>query len=341
MLDELGATCAALGVGKQCLLVTDTHVDPLHGDRCVESLAQSGFRVGRAVVDAGEPSKSERVLFELYSEALRHGLDRQAFVVALGGGVVGDLAGYAAASYLRGLPYVQVPTSVVAMVDSAVGGKTGINLPQGKNLVGAFHQPAAVLADWEALRTLPKREYVSGLAEVVKYGVIRDADFFKLLEDRADDFLSLDADLLETMITRSCEIKAEVVQCDEREGGLRAILNFGHTLGHALEKVAGYGEFLHGEAISVGMVYAGQVSVREQGLSQEACDRLTALLARLGLPTAAPSYKWAQLREAMGVDKKVKGGVPRFVLARELGEVEFGCEVSEAVLEEVWNKMSA
>jgi 3-dehydroquinate synthase len=231
---------------------------------------------------------------------------------------------------------VQVPTSVVAMVDSAVGGKTGINLPQGKNLVGAFYQPRAVVIDRDTLATLPEREYVSGLAEVVKYGVIRDRGFFELMEERAGDILAKDPDLLGELIMRSCRIKAEVVGQDEREGGLRAILNFGHTLGHALEKVAGYGAFLHGEAIAVGMVYAARVSASELGLAEAEVQRLSQLLERLGLPVAAPGHAWAALRQAMSVDKKVSGGVPRFVLARRMGEVEFGCEVSEETLSRCW-----
>ena len=336
-LPSLGEVCRRAGLGGRCLVITDGNVGPLYVGPALDALAKAGIDAEEATVPAGEASKSGDRLFELDSKALAAGLDRKSFIVALGGGVVGDLAGYAAASFLRGIPFVQVPTSIVAMVDSAVGGKTGINLPEGKNLVGSFHQPSAVLVDLDAVATLPSREYVSGLAEVVKYGIIRDAAFFGEIESSADRVRTGDRGLLEALVSRSCEIKAEVVHEDEREGGLRAILTFGHTLGHAIEKVAGYGAYLHGEAIAIGMVYAARLSVAERGLPPAEAERIARLLEALGLPVRAPGLGWDRLREAMGVDKKSVGRAPRFVLADAVGSVAFGCTVAEERLEETWH----
>jgi 3-dehydroquinate synthase len=228
------------------------------------------------------------------------------------------------------------------MVDSAVGGKTGINLPHGKNLIGAFHQPSLVVCDIGVLKTLPRRELVAGIAEVVKYGVIRDTQLFELLEKNAAELSggeggSAGTALLAEIVARSCAIKAEIVGKDEREEGLRAILNFGHTLGHALEAVAGYGHFLHGEAVAVGMVYAARLSVALHGMPPPDAARLEKLLARLGLPVAAKEFSWEALRHAMGVDKKGVMGKPKFVLARKIGEVDFGCDVPEDALLAAWN----
>lgn len=337
LLAGLGAACRERGLGPSCLVVSDAHVDPLYGDAAGRSLAAAGFAPAREVVPAGESSKSLERLSGLYDSAVNRGLDRKSFVVALGGGVVGDLAGYLAATYLRGIAYVQVPTSLLAMVDSSVGGKTGINRPQGKNLVGAFHQPALVLTDLAALRTLPSREYVSGLAEVVKYGVISDAVFFQSLEKDRAALKAADPACLERVIARCCEIKADVVSRDEREGGLRAILNFGHTVGHAIEQVTGYGTYLHGEAVAMGMAFAARVSVRGAGLPGADAERLVRLLEDLGLPVRVPACGWSGIRQAMGVDKKTANGVPRFVLAESLGRATPGHEAGEGLLKEVWN----
>lgn len=336
-VDRIGEELACLGFAGAVLVVSDSNVDPLYGDQCEAGLRAAGLRTGRAVVPAGEPSKSLAELGRLYDRAVALGLDRHGVIIALGGGVVGDLGGFLAATFLRGIAYVQVPTTIVAMVDSAVGGKTGVNLPHGKNLVGSFWQPRAVLTDLHTLATLPDREFRSGLAEVVKYGVVWDADFFSLLESHAEDILRRDAALLERVVARSCEIKAEVVRRDEREGGLRAILNFGHTLGHAIEHAAGYGTYLHGEAVAAGMVYAAALSAAERGLDLEAVERLRRLLRRFQLPVSAPDCEWAALREAMRVDKKTVGRTPRFVLADRLGGVEVGCSVTEDRLEAAWS----
>lgn len=337
LLPHLGELIPSGLHGRNSLLVTDATVAALYADRVAHALTGLKCPNGRAVVPAGEASKDGRWLFHLYDKAIEQGLDRKSFVVALGGGVVGDLAGYAAASYLRGLPYVQIPTTLLAMVDSAVGGKTGINLPQGKNLVGAFHQPATVICDLDVLRSLPRREFVSGLAEVIKYGVIQDPALFDYLERQAEAILAGESDVLAHLVARSCEIKAAVVGQDEREeGGLRATLNFGHTAGHAIEAVSGYGHYLHGEAIAIGMVYAARVSAELTGLPPRDVQRIARLCARFGLPTAVPECPWQPIRMAMGVDKKSSGGKPRFVLAEAIGRVRHGVEVTEDLLQVAW-----
>ncbi|MGZ4973351.1 MAG: 3-dehydroquinate synthase, partial [Limisphaerales bacterium] len=257
-------------------------------------------------------------------------LERKSFIVALGGGVVGDLSGFVAATYLRGIPFVQVPTTLLAQVDSSVGGKTGVNLKAGKNLVGAFYQPRVVLCDLETLRTLPVREYRAGLAEVIKYGIIYDAALFARIERDLPKLLKKDSRTLAKVVARCCEIKADVVGQDETESGLRAILNFGHTIGHAIEAISGYGKYLHGEAISIGQVAAAKISAGQFGLSESEVARITQLFKRAGLPTqiklSAPQR--AKLFAAMKVDKKVSAGEIKFVLARKIGAVEFGQKVT-------------
>lgn len=328
------------------LVVTDTHVEPLHGDRIRAHYAAAGVSVGSVVIPAGEASKRTDAAHTIYDAALAAGLDRRGIIVALGGGVIGDLAGYAAATFLRGIRYVQVPTTLLAMVDSSVGGKTGINLAQGKNLVGVFHQPLEVVVDLDMLQTLPDREYAAGLAEVIKYGVIWDKDLFSLLEENVDALLAKDQALLGAVVSRCCAIKAEVVAHDEREESLRAILNFGHTLGHAIENVGQYSGPLHGEAIAVGMLYAGLLSVTHADFPAADLDRLRKLLAAMGLPIALSALSsaggppdWSALREAMTVDKKSVQGSPRFVLAVKLGAARTGFELPDEALEEAFNAL--
>ena len=329
--------------GARVLMVADSNVDALHGESCQKSLSARGLEVMRAVIPAGESTKSLQWVDFLYNKAAEAGLDRSCVILALGGGMTGDLAGFVAATYLRGVRFIQVPTSLLAMVDSSVGGKTGINLEQGKNLVGAFYQPIEVDADLDLLKTLPRREYVSGLAEVVKYGVIWDASFLHLLEKHVPELLNRDPALLEKVVARCCQIKAEVVAMDEREIGPRAILNFGHTLGHAVEKVGGYGRWLHGEAVSIGMHYAARLSTRVKGFPAADADAVVGLLRMLGLPLrpeAGDMMEWPALREAMMSDKKTLKKRPRFVLAAKLGAVVTGCEVDEQVLAETWHVCS-
>lgn len=321
------------------LIITDDKVDALYGYATQKKFLEAGLSYPRSIIKSGEESKSQEWLFRLYGDAIEAGLDRISMIIALGGGVVGDLAGYVAASYMRGLSYIQIPTTLLAMVDSAVGGKTGINLPQGKNLIGAFHQPSLVICDLTTLKSLPGREFKAGLAEVIKYGIIYDHKLFEFCEERMDAILAAEDPVLEHVVGRSCQIKAEVVGQDETEAGLRAILNFGHTVGHAIEAVAGYGKYLHGEAISIGMVFAARLSSRVCGLSTDSVGRIERLFRKSGLPVKAPELNWTQLRKAIGVDKKTTSGLPRFVLAREIGTVDFGVQVEESLLLETWESL--
>jgi 3-dehydroquinate synthase len=329
-----------LARGMRVMIVSDSTVDPLYGPACQAQVEAQGCGVVRETVPAGETSKDWEWAAHLHARAAAARLDRASTIIALGGGVVGDLAGFVAATYLRGVRLVQLPTTLLAMVDSSVGGKTGINLPQGKNLVGAFYQPVEVVADLATLGTLPEREYLSGLAEVVKYGVIWDAVFFAELEREAERLLRRDPECLEKIVARCCEIKADVVAVDEREGGLRAILNFGHTLAHALELADGYGRWLHGEAVAIGMHFAALLSVLHQGLPATEAARIVALLRRLGLPAgpaAGTHTDWAQVRAAMGTDKKSVAGQVRLVLAHKLGAAVTGCAIPEESLAEAWH----
>lgn len=339
LLARLDALCGPWVKDAKVLLVSDASVAPLYAKACATALQKTGCNLTQAVVPAGEGSKDGHHLFQLYSAAVNARLDRQSVVLALGGGVVGDLAGFMAASYLRGLKLIQLPTTLLSMVDSAVGGKTGINLPQGKNLVGAFHQPSLVVCDVDTLKSLPPRERAAGMAEVIKYGVIYDAELFRLLEANMEKILEGDPALLTKIIARSCEIKADVVAKDEHEMSLRAILNFGHTLGHAVEAVAGYGKYLHGEAVGIGMNFAGRLSMYEKGFPEADYQRLHELIQRAGLPVRAPDLPWEALSQAVSVDKKVKGGKAKFVLATRIGTVEYGCAVEAGTVEKVWKEL--
>ena len=321
--------------GLRGLVVTDTHVAACHGARVMDLL---GAGWGQIVVLPGEATKSAAAWANLLEQVAAAKLDRQGVLVALGGGVVGDLVGFAAASYMRGIRFVQVPTSLLAMVDSSVGGKTGINLAAGKNLVGAFHQPIGVFADTDVLATLPPREFAAGMAEVVKYGVALDAEFFGWLEQNAAAIQARDPAALEQMVARCCELKADVVARDEREGGLRAVLNFGHTLGHAIEKVTGFGAVLHGEAVALGMPFALAWSIEAKGFDPKDAGRVVFLLAKFGLNIAALKPKnldWRALRDAMGRDKKAQGGAVRFVLCDRLGHCGLPEEIPSADLDEL------
>jgi 3-dehydroquinate synthase len=337
LLPRLGAECAQLKLGQRCAVVTDSNVGRHFARAALKSLSASGFEPVLITVPAGEKSKRLAVVEKCYDQLAAHRLERKSFIVALGGGVVGDLAGFVAATYLRGIPFVQVPTTLLAQVDSSVGGKTGVNLHAGKNLVGAFYQPRLVLADLDTFKTLPKREFVSGLAEVIKYGIIYDAVLFAQLERNLPKLLQRDAPTLRAVVARCCEIKADVVGQDETESGLRAILNFGHTIGHAIENSSGYGKFLHGEAISIGQVAAARLSQKLLGLSSRDVERIGKLFVQAGLPVKLklnPARR-KKLFAAMQLDKKVSGGEIKFVLAEKLGKVVWGQKVLPAVIEEV------
>ena len=305
--------------GERAAIVTNTVVGPLYLDALAQSLRAAGKRVTEIVLPDGEEEKTWENLQRIYDGLLGEQCDRKTTIVALGGGVVGDMAGFAAATYMRGVPLVQVPTTLLAQVDSSVGGKTGINHPLGKNMIGAFYQPKAVIADTATLDTLPLRELSAGLAEVIKHGAIIDAPFFDWIESNIARLMARDPEALAYAIRRSCEIKAEVVRQDEREGGLRAILNFGHTFGHAIESGLGYGQWLHGEAVGCGMVMAADLSLRLGYIEATARDRVAALVQAAGLPHRAPDLGAERWLELMQVDKKNEGGQIRFILLKPLG----------------------
>jgi len=329
LLTRLGAECARLNLGARCAIISDRNVAPLYAKSVQRSLARSGFDSVLITVPAGETAKSLKTVELCYNRLAKHRLERKSFIVALGGGVVGDLAGFVAATYLRGIAFIQIPTTLLAQVDSSVGGKVGVNLKAAKNLVGAFYQPRLVLCDLDTLRSLPTREYRAGLAEVIKYGIIYDARLFRQLERDLPKLLKRDTKTLAYVVARCCEIKADVVGQDETENGLRAILNFGHTIGHALEAISGYGKYLHGEAISIGQVAAAKLSARRLCLSEADVTRITGLFQCAGLPTTVDlsTSQLNQLFSAMKLDKKVSAGEIKFVLAEKIGRVQFGQKV--------------
>jgi 3-dehydroquinate synthase len=317
VLNEVGEHALSLKLGKKCVVITDDRVGPLYAERVLQSLRLVGIESLLLTVPSGETSKSLTVAENLLEKMTSAGLDRGSFVVALGGGVVGDLAGFVASIYFRGIPYIQIPTTVLAQVDSSVGGKTGVNLRSGKNLVGSFHQPRAVLVDIAVLETLPPREFNEGFAEIIKHAVIRDATLFQRLQN----FDRSDTAELTAIIQRNIEIKAAIVSEDEHETlGLRALLNFGHTIGHGIENAAGYGTLLHGEAISLGMVAAARLSVAKAEMPTADCEAMIALLARFGLPTELPeSIATESILQALAKDKKFYAGQIRFVLSPAIG----------------------
>lgn len=335
LLASIGLHCARLKLGRTCAVITDKNVGPLYSGEVCAALKRSGFLPTVITVSAGETAKSLKTVGKCYDALAASRLERKSFIVALGGGVVGDLAGFVAATYLRGIPFVQVPTTLLAQVDSSVGGKTGVNLKSGKNLVGAFYQPKLVLCDLDTLASLPEREFVSGLAEVIKYGIIYDATLFRKLEREMARTLARDAKTLSALIARSCEIKADVVSQDETESGLRAILNFGHTIGHGLEAISAYGKYLHGEAISIGQVLAARLSARVSSLSASDAERIATLFGQAGLPTSVSLTRsdYARLLAAMRLDKKVSDGTARFVLAEKIGKVSHGVPVPQEELD--------
>ena len=337
-LQQLGEQVRAAGIkaGTKVLVVTNPVVEQQYGATALSSLKAAGFEASSLVIEAGEDQKTPATVALIHDAAFERRLERGSLIVALGGGVVGDMAGFAAASWLRGIAVVQVPTTLLAMVDAAIGGKTGVNHPGGKNLIGAFHQPRLVLIDPATLATLPEREFRAGMAEVIKYGVIGDAELFADLEaaagrDATAGLASLSAvgpALLQTLLERSAAAKARVVAADEREGGLRAILNYGHTLGHVVEALCGYGTWLHGEAVAIGMVVAGELSL-ELGLwGASEQRRQRAVIAAAGLPQQWPALDPGAVLQCLQGDKKVRDGKVRFVLPTGLGSVQIRDDVT-------------
>ena len=320
-LDRLGASLRGLNLGDRLCLVTNTTVGRLYGGRVKSVLEESASTVSYYEVPDGEEYKTLQSAAIIYDYMVNSGMERNSAVVALGGGVVGDLAGFVAATYMRGVPLIQVPTTLLAQVDSSVGGKVAVNHPRGKNLIGCFYQPRLVFADLQMLGTLPEREIRAGMAEVIKYGVIWDSSFFAFLEQHLDRILRLEPDVLMEGVRRSCAIKAEIVSGDEREQGLRAVLNFGHTIGHALESLTDYQVYRHGEAIAVGMAAAASLAVNRGLLNVADRERLVSVLRRTGLPVSFP-HSVQDLLGLLPHDKKALSGKPHFILPLEIGLVE-------------------
>jgi 3-dehydroquinate synthase len=321
--------------GRRVAIVTNTTVAPLYLERLTNSLQAAGKTVTPIILPDGEEEKNWENLMRIFDVLLTEKCDRKTTLVALGGGVIGDMTGFAAATYMRGVPFVQVPTTLLAQVDSSVGGKTGINHPLGKNMIGAFYQPQAVIADTLTLNTLAPRELSAGLAEVIKHGAIIDAEFFDWIEANIDKLMARDATAVAHAIKRSCEIKADVVRQDEREGGLRAILNFGHTFGHAIEAGLGYGNWLHGEAVGCGMVMAADLSHRLGYLDAVSKSRITALVQAAGLPVVAPDLGIERWIELMQVDKKNEAGQIKFILLKPLGTAVIMTVPHQALIETI------
>lgn len=335
VLDKAGEYIAGACKGRSAAIVTNPRIGELYAARVVKSLEDAGFSVEVISVPAGERYKTLHTVSAIYEKVLDQRLDRGSILIGLGGGIVGDMTGFAAATFMRGIDFVQIPTSLLAQVDASIGGKTGVNLSRGKNLVGAFHQPKIVLADTRVLDTLPRREFRAGLAEIIKHGIIRDVDYFDFLEHNLPAILRLDPAALAQTIKRSCEIKAAVVREDEREAGLRRILNFGHTAGHAVERLTKYRKYKHGEAVAIGMLAAVLVA-RELGTAESALvDRVSQVIRRAELPCALPvEIEPQDIVTAMGFDKKVTHGRLHVVLANSIGQ----SFVADDISPETWLK---
>jgi len=336
LLDKIGRELQKKPFAKRYGIVADDNVADLFGERLLESLQKSDIQAEIIIFPKGEASKNLATIAELASTLARMGFDRKDGLLALGGGVTGDITGFLAACYMRSIPYAQVPTTLLAQVDSSVGGKTGVDIPEGKNLVGAFYQPKAVFIDSQVLQLLPQAELLNGLAEVIKYGVIFDRDFFRFLEMSHRNILALDLQVLEDVIARCCKIKAAVVESDEKESDFRRILNFGHTIGHAVEAVSGY-MLAHGSAVAMGMVAASELAVLKGFLDRREKERIENLLHQFGLPVAIPDeYDRGRIQKYLLADKKTIGGRVFFVLPTTIGKVIITDEIETAMLEKVF-----
>ena len=322
-----------LPVGNKGAIITNPVLNKLYGESLSRHLSGEGYKIATIELPAGERHKTLKSVSRIYDVLIEDKFERNSFIIALGGGVVGDIAGFAAATYLRGIPYIQVPTSLLAQVDSSVGGKTGVDHALGKNLIGAFYQPLLVWIDVDVLKTLPRRELIAGMGEVIKYGVIADEQFFKFILGHFNDILSLDKDTLIHTVARSCEIKAMIVSSDEMEKGLRAILNFGHTMGHAVETLTGYRKYRHGEAVAMGMVFAARLAVNMGLCEDEVATGIERLCSLIGLNTKLPVVQLQVLTDILGRDKKVADGKVRFVLPVRIGEVKIVEEADSDLLQ--------
>jgi 3-dehydroquinate synthase len=323
ILKDIGRTLEKFGFSNKIALISNPTVYKFYGKAVVGAIRDSGYDLTEVVIPDGEEFKSLAYTEKIYESLLKAKLDRKSALVALGGGVIGDITGFAASTYMRGIDFIQVPTTLLAQVDSSVGGKTGVNHPLGKNMIGSFWQPRLVWIDTATLETLPRREFLCGLGEVIKYGVIWDKEFFAYLEENRDKILKLDPEALTHIIRRSCEIKSEVVSKDERESGLRAILNYGHTIGHAIETITGYKKYLHGEAVAIGMYMEAKLSQQAGLIDKQEVSRIKALIDSYELPSVMPGeISMNDLTEIMQLDKKTIGGKLHFVLPEKIGSVK-------------------
>lgn len=335
-LSQIGDVLETFENGKKIAIITHPNLVGLYADRVKTSCEAKGYDVSIITVPVGETSKDFHKLYDLVTELLKRKFERQDTLIAVGGGVVGDLTGFLAASYLRGINFIQVPTTLLAQVDASIGGKTGVNHEMGKNLIGAFYQPKCVYIDTKTLESLPLREFRSGMAEVIKYGVIRNPKLFALLEKHVDTLKSFDvntrSDLWRTIITESCKDKAYVVAKDEKESNLRAILNFGHTIGHGIEADAKYTGYLHGECVAFGMIAATYIAVQMKMCSQDVLNRITHLISAFGFDTVAKGNNVDKIMDIMTLDKKVKNGKMRFILPKHIGDVVIRDDLSESLV---------
>ena len=322
--------------GEKAFLLTDPVVDELYYEQVGRSIEGSGIALAKFIVPEGERSKNLSQVTKIYDSLLSMGAERSTTLLTLGGGVIGDLGGFSAATFLRGIPYIQIPTTLLAQVDSSVGGKTGVNHPKGKNLVGAFYQPEVVLIDTDTLKTLPEDEFLSGLAEVIKYGVISETFLFDYLEENREDILERKQDVLTEIIKTSVKIKADVVSKDERESGIRSILNFGHTMGHAIERLSGYGAIKHGEAVARGMAVSIEISRKLGLLSMDESERITKLLKNYGFDLTLPPFSKDEYKEAINYDKKVTASHINYILTQGIGHVTIKKMTISDILNILW-----
>lgn len=335
-LAEIGNALEKFEFSGRLALVSNPTVYGLYGKAVSQSIKDSGFELAEIVIPDGEEYKSLSWVERIYEELLKAGIDRRSSLVALGGGVIGDITGFAASTYMRGIDFVQVPTTLLAQVDSSVGGKTGVNHPLGKNMIGSFWQPRLVWVDTDTLKTLPGRQYLAGIAEVIKYGVIWDEEFFAFLDENREKVLGLDDAAVAHIVKRSCEIKADVVSRDERESGLRAILNYGHTIGHAIETASGYGKHLHGEAVAIGMCLEARLAMSKGMIGAEQVESIELLIRSYGLPCELPAETDpAVFFSSMKLDKKALGGELRFVLPEGIGKVRIQSGITRREIERI------
>ncbi|MDI1471714.1 MAG: 3-dehydroquinate synthase [Thermodesulfovibrio sp.] len=338
-LPLIGERLLRFSIGKKIAVISNPKVYELYGEKIISSLKKEGFDPSLILIPDGEIYKDYFWAYHILTQLLELGLDRKSCLIALGGGVIGDITGFVASIYMRGIPYIQIPTTLLSQVDSSVGGKTAVNHPLGKNMIGSFWQPSLVWIDVNTLDTLPEREFISGMAEIIKYGIIWDKEFFEYLESNREKILKKDKDLLIPAIKRACEIKAEVVSKDERESSLRAILNYGHTIGHAIETLTGYTTYLHGEAISIGMVYEAKLSNMLGFLDKESLERIKNILKNLGLPTILPiNMDSTAMVKTILLDKKNIEGKIRMVIPESIGKMKINFEISEENLKRILNE---